>query len=443
MTSHTQSINSPRLRRLTERLPSGDASPALERFWAEVTAEGLPLIEAVEGEDDRIWVTFLWREEGHAANHMLVISELTGHEINAFHMRRLAGTDLWYRTEQAAHDVRTVYRFAHDDSLAPLSEVHSFEEYINRTRDWQPDPHNPRQTMLPRREDTPPDHIQHASILEGPAAPEQSYVERRPGVTPGNLEEHIFSSEVLANERPLWVYTPPSYQPGATAYPLLLLFDGLTYAGHIPTPVILDNLISEGKIPPLVACFVGNAAGQRDKELACYPPFSDFIRKELLPWLRENYAIAVESEKLLVGGSSLGGLCAAYVALRQPGLFGKVLSQSGAFQYSPAGETEPGWLMRNYALTEALSLEFYLEIGRLEKVGQPGWGTTRLGANRHMRDVLRAKGYRVFYAEYNGGHDTICWQGTLADGLIALLGSSAGTVVSASANHRRRLAGQK
>jgi enterochelin esterase-like enzyme len=40
-----------------------------------------------------------------------------------------------------------------------------------------------------------------------------------------------------------------------------------------------------------------------------------------------------------------------------------------------------------------------------------------------MRTVLQAKGYSVHYAEYGGGHDWICWQGTLADGLMTLLGA--------------------
>ena len=40
-----------------------------------------------------------------------------------------------------------------------------------------------------------------------------------------------------------------------------------------------------------------------------------------------------------------------------------------------------------------------------------------------MRDVLLAKGYEVHYQQFNSGHDYLNWRGTLADGLIALVGT--------------------
>jgi enterochelin esterase family protein len=45
-----------------------------------------------------------------------------------------------------------------------------------------------------------------------------------------------------------------------------------------------------------------------------------------------------------------------------------------------------------------------------------------LGTNRELRDVLELKGYPVTYREVDGEHDNIWWRGSLADGLIALLG---------------------
>jgi len=39
-----------------------------------------------------------------------------------------------------------------------------------------------------------------------------------------------------------------------------------------------------------------------------------------------------------------------------------------------------------------------------------------------MRDVLRARGYTVHYSEFAGGHNPMSWRGTLANGLMALLG---------------------
>ena len=53
-------------------------------------------------------------------------------------------------------------------------------------------------------------------------------------------------------------------------------------------------------------------------------------------------------------------------------------------------------------------------------------GQGLLNSNRLLRDVLLAMGYTVRYDEYYGGHDFMRWRGSIADGLIALIGTEAG-----------------
>jgi enterochelin esterase family protein len=57
------------------------------------------------------------------------------------------------------------------------------------------------------------------------------------------------------------------------------------------------------------------------------------------------------------------------------------------------------------------------------EVDSRGTGGAILEPSRHMRDVLLAKGYEVHYQQFNSGHDYLNWRGTLADGLIALVGT--------------------
>jgi enterochelin esterase family protein len=239
------------------------------------------------------------------------------------------------------------------------------------------------------------------------------------GVPAGRVELQQVHSAILGNQRRVWAYTPPGHAP---THPcgLLILFDGWSYTQAIPTPVILNNLLAAGRIAPTAAILIDSLdEPTRDRELACYSPFVAFLAEELLPWARERYQIA---GRAIVGGSSYGGLAAAYAAHERPDLFGKVLVQSGSFWWKPDGDPEHEWLARQFAEGPLLSLEWYLSVGRRE--ARARLTPNQLIAGRHMRDVLRAKGYPVHYHETDGRHDHHSWRMTLADGILALAGVS-------------------
>jgi len=143
--------------------------------------------------------------------------------------------------------------------------------------------------------------------------------------------------------------------------------------------------------------------------------------------LRASYAISTNPADVIIGGFSAGGRAAAQIALFHPDVFGNVLSQSGAFREASGGD-EPNASARAFLEAPRKPIRFYLEVGRYDNVPAAGrrlyelvLDETNLMGNRHLRDVLLAKGYDVTDREVGGGHDFVHWRAMLADGLMTLL----------------------
>ena len=219
--------------------------------------------------------------------------------------------------------------------------------------------------------------------------------------------------------RQILVYTPPGYSATGPAYPLLVAFDAEAATAALLLPMVLDELIAAKRIPPVVALLIGNV--NRSKDLMPNPSFADFVALDLVRWVRTHYHATSDPRRTVLSGISLGGLASAYGAFRHPEVFGNVLSQSGSFWWGPK-EEEPEATSRDYATAPRLPIRFWMEVGSFE-LGGPRAETTQLAGNRHLRDVLRARGYDVAYREFAGNHTYLCWRGTIADGLTALFGT--------------------
>lgn len=242
----------------------------------------------------------------------------------------------------------------------------------------------------------------------------------------GVVAEHRVASKTYARERRVWVYTPPGYRAkGGAPYDVVVAFDGADYQRDIPFPRILDSLLSTRATPPFVVLLVDDSSGAaRNGELGNSDNFAAFIGDELIPWFRSHYNVTTDPHRTIVTGSSAGGLGAAFVAFRRPDLFGKVLSQSGAFWRGAAGSNaEPyEWLTAQYRTAPKRDIVLLLDVGDQETVGALGGAAPSLrDANRRLRDVLTAKGYGVIYTEVRGGqHRPEDWRVRLPGDLVAL-----------------------
>jgi len=420
-------VESPRIKTLQDRLQHRSVQE-VETFWRKVSERGAPLIESLPGDERHRLVTFLWRGQ-EETRHVLIVGGVVPRwayskdSAEQKLMTRLSGTDVWYKTYRVRSDARVTYLLSPND---PLVED-------KKSPTWQVDPLNPHRFEFKLDPENPqsPNVTPAVSVLSLPDAPPRRWTQPREGIAHGKITETRIASTLLGNERRLWVYTPPGYRAGTNRYPLLVLFDGWEYLHWIPTPTILDNLLAAGLIPPLVAVMIDTVPGRG--ELACYPLFGGFLTKELFPALRRQYPLTADPRKIILAGSSLGGLAATCYAFENPRVFGKALSQSGSFWWRPpllwpkqseskgTDDEAPEWLSRRLADSPKAPLQLYLEVGLLESSGY----LSMLDVNRHLRNVLQAKGYRFRYIEFNGRHEFANWQETLGDGLVFLLGEAA------------------
>ena len=403
---------SPRLLALKSALVSGRGA-ALGEFWRAVEREGTPLVEQIKDDDKNLLVTFLWRDR--ATEKFVAVFPFARINPLPHLFARMEGTDLWYKSYRLRRDARFEYLISAQASFTPFA-AQVPADAGGWLADLRPDPLNPRRFVEPPDEESPGASEYVSSYVELPGAPPQPFVRERPDVKKGDVELLHYGGGATKDGRRVWVYTPPGYRPGGRPYRLLVLFDGWQYTHLIPVPTILDNMLADGLIPPTVAVMID----QRDrmKELYLNPSFADFVADELVPWMRRRYHITRLPHEAIVGGLSLGGVAAAYTAMQHPEVFGGVLSQSGAYQYRPE---DPEGLIRRFVRRARLPIRFYMEAGLLEVNETP----SLLHTNRHLRDVLEAKGYEVTYSEFNGRHDHICWRGSLSQGLMALLSPSA------------------
>lgn len=398
---------SPKLQSLARGTTDSDA------FWASVAAAGTPLIEHVDGE---VLVTLLWRGDKHTRQVKVLWSLF--HIAPVIELRRLGGSDIWYRSFKFAPGTRFEYAVAENP---PAVAGPPMVQAMALVATAKADP-----LHVDSRGRSPAELFAARSRVELPPLLQDSeWTQARDGVKRGRVETFQLG------ERRISVYTPPDYSRQCGPYPLLLLLDGSAYQSLIPVPTILENLIAARRIAPTIVVFVDNASvASRSTDMYPNEAFTDLIATQLMKQVRAKYAVTKEPRRTVIGGFSLGGLAATNIAWRHPETFGAVLSQSGAFWWSEeaikAGRGEP-------ILTEGPLLDPRIESFELVKrVARAPKAPIRLHlsaglyegdlltANRFLRDVLTAKGNEVEYHEFPGGHDGAFWRAAFADAYLSL-----------------------
>lgn len=238
---------------------------------------------------------------------------------------------------------------------------------------------------------------------------ERVFRNRRRAVRRGRLEKFSIGRRLVT------VYLPPGYDDHPDRrYPVLYMQDGQNlfehqraFAGN-PWKLDLaaDRAIADRKTQPMIIAGIDHAGDGRIDE---YTPTRDPLRNA--GGGADKYADlvinAVKPEVELrfrtngqaaIGGSSLGGLVALYLALQRPETF------SAAAVMSPSVWWDGQSILRFVDAFKGRQPRLWLDIGARE-------GSEAIGGTRALHERLRAKGWAVLHYEEDrrGDHSERAW----------------------------------
>lgn len=232
-------------------------------------------------------------------------------------------------------------------------------------------------------------------------------VRRRRNVSHGRVTRYGVPTDQMAagRQRNVYLYQPPV----GSAYPLVAVWDGRDYYRRALLANIVDNLIAEERIRPIALAMVDNGGTARSIEYGCSETTLGFLMQEVLPLARSRLDlldVGAHPGAYGVLGASMGGLMALFTGLRIPGIFGHVLSQSGAFSLGDYDSLVFDLVQH----TPPRALKIWLDVGQYDM-------RSLLGANQRLFPLLKSRGYQAAYHEYNAGHNYIAWRDDLWRGL--------------------------
>ena len=241
----------------------------------------------------------------------------------------------------------------------------------------------------------------------------------------------VTTSHPAPYTRRVAVYVPNQYVPGTVA-PFIVGADGPDQALF----TVLDNLIAQKRVPPMIAISIANGSGdaqgsQRGLEYDTMSgKYAEFVETEVLPLVEKEAKVKLttDPEGRATMGSSSGGSAALIMAWYHPELYHRVLTYSGTYvnqQWPPNADTPHGaWEFHERLIPNSppKPIRLWMEVGdrdllnpNVMRDNMHDW----VVANENMARVLAAKGYRYqFVFARNAGHsDRAVKQQTLPEAL--------------------------
>lgn len=291
-------------------------------------------------------------------------------------------------------------------------------------------------------------HAQEQPSPESFPVPPQGFDQVREGIEKGAVERVEYDAPAVAEGLKRWmqIYTPPGYSKD-NQYPVLYLIHGAGQNERVwvqsgRANVILDNLIADKKIVPMIVVFPnGNATANADAtggggrgdrgapEGANSAPgaagggqrggrgmlgegtgknFENDLLKDIIPYVESHYSVLADAKHRALAGLSLGGMQTRSIAPANVDKFSYVGVFSGG-NIRPENITDMDAFKKNVKLV-------YMSFGSRESSAPRGGATLPSGPDgiKLAADALKQAGVNAIdYVSPDSAHDFTSWKRSL------------------------------
>ena len=251
----------------------------------------------------------------------------------------------------------------------------------------------------------------------------QGFDEKQDGVKYGTVEKIQYFSSVTGKNRNANIILPPDYSE-ENSYPVLYLFHGIggnenEWLEGKPNEIV-PNLIAVGLSKEMIMVIPNIRAGANDSypsnpfSLEHYAMFDNFIndlRECLMPYMEDNYSIALGRENTAICGLSMGGRESLYIGFNMLPTIGYIAALSpgyGVFAYEANGVAEKGlFTEETFTIPENYrNNTFIMIVNGISEGGENALGGT-------CSRVLTDNGVNHWFYTTPGAHDFVTWKNGL------------------------------
>jgi enterochelin esterase family protein len=243
----------------------------------------------------------------------------------------------------------------------------------------------------------------------------------------GTVTKRWYDSPGLGMDRRITIYTPPGYETNSDKYPVLYLLHGAggdeeAWITLGRTAQIMDNLISRGKVKPMIVVMpngnvIQDAAPGEGHEGFYKPQFMvpktmdgtyEASFTDIIKFVENSYRVKADKANRAVAGLSMGGFHSLHISRYHPNTFDYVGLFSAAILpnqdvSSPVYNDIDGTLKKQ--LEKGYKV-YWIGIGKTDFLYQ---------GNLDYRKKLDDMGFKYTYRESEGGHIWKNWRVYLSE----------------------------